>query len=202
MTRGSGCGDSVFAGSTATEILIFRPSGRSRFSGTSSVPHCAGVESRGRRHSVSAIVRRGASASAPQPASVASSAPRTAAKARQWRDRSAWVTAADGSSQCGTQATEVAPAIVRPAVRAIGALRACAAATSMARAGSSTIRKNANGDWPAETRGIGPRLTPVRPYGQWASPLVGVSIFANRPAHRPALPCMSAPGFWPATLLQ
>ena len=43
MTSGSGFGDSVFAGSTATKSVMLRPSGLLRSSGTSSVPQCAAV---------------------------------------------------------------------------------------------------------------------------------------------------------------
>ena len=42
MTSGSSLGVSVFAGSTAAKILIVRPPGAARFSGTSSSPHCDG----------------------------------------------------------------------------------------------------------------------------------------------------------------
>src|SRR5215831_6652000 len=57
ITSGSGLGDRVFAGSTATKIPSLRPSGCARFSGTSSVPHCAACASLGSRHSERTSVR-------------------------------------------------------------------------------------------------------------------------------------------------
>ena len=60
MISGSGCGESVAAGSTTTAIARVRPAGRPRSSGTSTLPHCAAVASFGTRHSVSAICRTGA----------------------------------------------------------------------------------------------------------------------------------------------
>src|SRR6516165_101014 len=78
MNNGSPRGLSVLAGSTAIASDILRPSGFARFSGTSSAPHCAASGSFGRRHSVSAIVRRGASL-CPQPASPNASAATAAA---------------------------------------------------------------------------------------------------------------------------
>ena len=72
---------------------------------------------------------------------------------------------------------------------------------SIAGARSSTVSKNANGDWRTGTRGIDLHSAPVRPNGPWASSLVGVSIF-DHPRNRLPLPCTSAPGFWPATSLR
>ena len=74
MNSGSGRGESVLAGSTATASLIVRPCGSARFSGTSSSPHCAATASRGRRHSASAMARAGALPRSPQPATMAASA--------------------------------------------------------------------------------------------------------------------------------
>src|SRR4029453_8984418 len=56
MNSGSARGCSVLAGRTATKRLILRPSGLSRFSGTSSEPHWAASGSFGSRQSTRAIL--------------------------------------------------------------------------------------------------------------------------------------------------
>jgi hypothetical protein len=67
-SSGSPFGDSVFAGRIATNSDSLRPRGSSRFSGTSSVPHCTACATLGSRHSASAMRRSGAGP-APHPAS-------------------------------------------------------------------------------------------------------------------------------------
>ena len=83
-TSGSGEGESVLAGSTATKIDSRRPCGRRRSSGTSSVPHCTACATFGRRHSMSAM-RRVPAARSPHPAMHIASA--TIARRRETEDR-------------------------------------------------------------------------------------------------------------------
>jgi hypothetical protein len=85
ISSGSALGESVFAGNTAAKIVILRPSGLLRSSGTAISPHWARVGKFGSRHSLSFRLRTGA-VSLPHPANATTAVKTASARPKRQED--------------------------------------------------------------------------------------------------------------------